>query len=96
MLTVLLVEMVGRLISLVEEFDVIVWMILVPYQVKEVNLVMKRKIIYQLSVFINEYHIHLVRHGSTDFIWHAINGFMAFFEMVRHCSYVYSHTGEAH
>ena len=33
----------GRLISLVEEFDVIVWMILVPYQVKEVNLVMKRK-----------------------------------------------------
>ena len=43
MLTVLLVEMVGRLISLVEEFDVIVWMILVPYQVKEVNLVMKRK-----------------------------------------------------
>jgi len=33
----------GTLISLVEEFDVIVWMILVPYQVKEVNLVMKRK-----------------------------------------------------
>jgi hypothetical protein len=43
LLTVLLVEMVGRLISLVEEFDVIVWMILVPYQVKEVNLVMQRK-----------------------------------------------------
>jgi hypothetical protein len=40
---VFLVEMVGQLISLVEEFDFIVWMILVPNQVKEVIWVMQIK-----------------------------------------------------